>query len=639
MKRLNKVILVFLLAAASTSCSYLDIVPDNVATIEYAFRDRVSAERYLFSCYSYRPPIGSVNLDPAMDGGDETWRLYYRAPFNNTLISRGFQSSTSPLMNFWDGLAGGKALWKGIRDCNIFLENIDAVRDLPDYEKQRWVSEIKFLKAYYHYYLFKCYGPIPLVDTNLPISTGVDEVKVYRAPVDEVVEYVVGLLTEAISGLPEANEIVEGTEAGRADKLVAMMMRAEVLLFAASPLFNGNTDYAAMKDNRGNNLFPQTYDENKWLLAANACKQAIEACHSAAKGLYDVIDPLITNIPDPLKIQTVYRQAIADRWNKELIWGGTSHDARYLTLQSQPKLLRVSSALYNTINTEWAPTLKMAELYYSEKGVPIQEDVEWQQNNWYGRRFEIRPAPSSGEEVYYVQSGSRTVQLHFNRETRFYASLGFDKSVYFGNGYYNFPANVKYTDFFAKGISGVQGEQNYSITGYNVKKMHSFKNGHTADTYSVEYFPFPVYRLADLYLMYAEALNEYNGPDDEVFFYLDAVRGRVGLEGVRESWMKYSTLPEKPASKSGLRQIIQQERNIELAFEGKRFWDIRRWKQIEELNKQPLGWNFQGDNEDDFYRVTQVAQVPVKFTVKDYFFPIMESNIIVNRNLVQNYGW
>src|SRR5690606_32965491 len=98
----------------------------------------------------------SISLDPAMDGGDETWRLYYRSPFNSTLISRGFQSVTNPLMNFWDGMTGGKPLWSGIRDCNIFLDNIHSVQDISDDEKKRWVAEIKFLKAYYHYYLFKC---------------------------------------------------------------------------------------------------------------------------------------------------------------------------------------------------------------------------------------------------------------------------------------------------------------------------------------------------------------------------------------------------------------------------------------------------------------------------------------------------
>jgi hypothetical protein len=108
---------------------------------------------------------------------------------------------------------------------------------------------------------------------------------------------------------------------------------------------------------------------------------------------------------------------------------------------------------------------------------------------------------------------------------------------------------------------------------------------------------------------------------------------------VKESWQKYSNRPEKPNTKDGLREIIHRERTIELALEGKRFWDLRRWKQINELNVQPRGWNMRGETAEDFYRVIEVARTPVKFSIRDYFFPIKESSLIVNRNLIQNYGW
>jgi hypothetical protein len=621
--------------------SYLDIVPDNVATIDYAFRNRTVAEKYLFTCYSYRPTVGGVNVDPAMNGCDETWLFYgNNAPWNNTQIQRGFQTSVAPFLNFWDGEVGGKKLWNGIRDCNIFLENVKLVRDLPDYEMKRWIAEVKFLKAYYHYYLFKCYGPIPILDVNLPISASVEEVQVYRETVDKVVKYIADLMKEAAIDLPEAGAVVEGTEAGRADKLVALTMRAEVLLFAASPLYNGNTDYASMLDKSGAPLFSQTYDANKWKLAAEACKQAIDTCLIQKKGLFDVVDPFTATAPDPFKIQTTFRQAVCERWNKELIWGNTNNDCTYLSRQGQAKVVRLNAELSNQVFTEWAPTIKMVEKFYSKNGVPIEEDVDWQKNTWYENRFKVRPTVSSGDDIYYVQKDQKTAFLHYNREPRFYASLGFDKGVYFGNGYYTFPATVKYTDFLNKQVSGAAtASGNFSITGYSVKKMHSFKNAQTASSTSVEYFPFPVLRLADLYLMYAEGLNEFAGPSAEIFTYLDKVRIRAGLKGVKESWANYSSKPNKPDTKDGLRQIIHQERTVELAFEGKRFWDIRRWKKIDELNDQPRGWNIAGETTEDFYNLVPIAQVPVKFTVKDYFWPIKESDLTVNKNLIQNYGW
>lgn len=640
MKTLHKIILAVTLLFGCGACDYLDIVPDNVATIDYSFRNRIAAEKFLFTCYSYRPSVGSVSTDPAMNGCDETWMFYgLSSPFPNSLISRGYQSSTNPVINYWDGESSGKGLWKGIRDCNIFLENVNKVSDLPDYEKKRWVAEVKFLKAYYHYSLFKAYGPIPIMDINLPISSGVDEVQVYREPVDKVVKYIADLMKEAAAELPNAAVLVEGTEAGRIDKLAALSMRAEVLLFAASPLFNGNADYANMIDSRGIALFPQTYDANKWKLAAEACKQAVDTCHLQNKALYNLVDPQVILAPDPFKLQTTYRQAICDRWNKELIWGSTNYDCTYLSQQAQPKLLRINAEAENNAKAEWAPTLKMVEKYYSANGVPIEEDKIWQTNGWYDKRLKVRPEVSSGDEKYYIKEGEKTAYLHYNREPRFYASLGFDKGIYFGNGYYDFPSNVKFCDFFGKAISGRSSAENFSITGYSVKKMHSFKNAQTISNSSYEYYPFPILRLANLYLMYAEALNEFSGPTAEVYTYLDLVRARAGLKGVKESWLNYSNKPNKPDTKEGLRQIIHQERTIELAFEGKRFWDIRRWKEIDVLNDQPRGWNVFGDNIDDFYKVTLVAQVPVKFTVKDYFWPIKESDLTVNKNLLQNYGW
>jgi hypothetical protein len=643
MKTICKITAVAALISLNT-CDYLDVVPDDIATIDYAFRNRTEAEKYLYTCYSYRPQIGDTHNDPAMSGGDEVWQWYPIATgihpiFVGLYIARGFQTSNNPYLNFWGGGNGGKALWVGIRDCNIFLENIDKVLDLPSYEKMRWIAEVKFLKAYYHYYLFKCYGPIPIVDVSLPISASADEVRVYREPVDKVVDYISALMLEAAKDLPNASEVVEGTEAGRVDKLAALSIRAELLLFAASPLFNGNTDYAHVVDNRGELLFNQTYDANKWEIAANACKETIDLCHAQNKELYDIVDPMASLAPEPLQLQTVYREAICARWNKELIWGSTNYSNNSISRDSHARIVRMTYLTVNNLSGQWAPTMKLVESYYSSHGVPINEDVYWQENQWYENRYAMRDEPSANNEIYYVKEGEKTVNLHFNREPRFYASIGFDRGIYYGSSYYDFPANVKHCEFINGEMSGFQGGTSYSITGYAAKKMHSFKCTVDANNTSIEYYPFPIMRLANLYLMYAEALNEFSGPSDEVYTYLDLIRERAGLEGVKESWSKYSSIPSKPNTQSGLREIIRQERTIELALEGKRFWDLRRWKQISEYNNQPQGWNVQGETPEDFYRVINIARTPVEFTVKDYFWPISESDIIVNKNLLQSYGW
>src|SRR5690606_37515364 len=111
----------------------------------------------------------------------------------------------------WEGSNGGKPLYEGIRDCNIFLDNIGIVPDMDQAEKDIWIAEVKVLKAYYHFYLFRLYGPIPLIRENLPISAGVEEVQIKRRPSDECIDYIVALLDEAAPNLPVRiiNEVAE----------------------------------------------------------------------------------------------------------------------------------------------------------------------------------------------------------------------------------------------------------------------------------------------------------------------------------------------------------------------------------------------------------------------------------------------
>ncbi|UVQ47365.1 RagB/SusD family nutrient uptake outer membrane protein [Parabacteroides faecis] len=416
---------------------------------------------------------GDLFNDPAINGGDETWQFYSTTlnepTYTASYLQRGFQKLDDPYLNFWDGLQGGKGLFVGIRDCNIFLENIENTVDLDSYERDRWIAEVKFLKAYYHYYLLKCYGPIPIINENLPVSASPEQVAVYRDKVDDVVAYVNDLILEALPDLPDYKDMVISLEGGRVDKQIALAVRAEMLVMAASPLFNGNTEMAGLVDNRGTVLFNQTYDPEKWKIAADACKEAIESCHSAGKKLYTEIEP-ITLTQDPVfQLQTMLRQVVCERWNCELIWGGTNSQCNDRSNHSTPRVLRVNSEVINTINGQWAPTIKTVESFYTSNGVPMNEDKEWNKESWYAKRYELRPEPSSGDEKYLVKEGQRTCYMHYNREPRFYASISFDQGIYYGNGKTEFES-CNYTNFLNLGWSGFQGGSSYSITGYSPKK-------------------------------------------------------------------------------------------------------------------------------------------------------------------------
>ena len=239
----------------STSCSdYLDIVPEGTPSMDNAFSNRINSFKFLHTCYSYLPSWdqgGSIGFL----AGDEHWLMPkgtgfidQRISLNAWEIGRGEQNNNDPYQNFWDGGNGGTNLWVAIRDCNIFLENINKPLDLQNYERTRWIAEVKFLKAYYHYYLFMLYGPIPIMDTNIAVDASQDEVRRYREPVDDVVAYISNLLDEAYKDLP--SKITDpGQEMGRITQPIAKAVKAQLLLLAASPLFNGNSDYINVKDN------------------------------------------------------------------------------------------------------------------------------------------------------------------------------------------------------------------------------------------------------------------------------------------------------------------------------------------------------------------------------------------------------
>ncbi len=643
MKRLNYILFIYFLAIAFSCSDYLDVVPDNVPTVEHAFLDRTSAERYLATCYSYFPSLGSPTTDPAMLGSDEWWGIedpYYTSKSGNYLglkLKKGEQNSNDPMWNYWDGMNwSGQALFRALRDCNIFLENVHNVGgDLSEEEATQWAAEVKILKAYYHYYLMKMYGPIPLQKESLPVSAGIDEVKVYRDPFDECVDYLADLIDEAVPDLPLQVQN-QSLELGRVTQPMALSLKAEMLVMAASPLFNGNPDYSGLIDNRGVQLISPDYDQTKWQRAATACKNAIDTCLLAGNELYEFTK--YTNISDSTKRLLSLRQVVTDKWNKEIIFTNAKLSMNQIQEATFP-IFSIEQRQW-LVNAFMCPTLRMAELFYSKNGVPIDEDTEFD----YENRYDVSAV--SEEHKFYIQPDYETLNLNMNREPRFYANLAFDGAVWFGNGRYKDVGQGNTSEqpwVFKTKKAQAQGKTsnlNFSLSGYWVRKTVHFES--VSPSSSSKVFvraTFPVIRLADLYLLCAEALNEsMDTPTPEVYHYIDMVRARAGLNGVVESWAAASKYPSKPLTKEGLREIIRQERMIELAFEGKRFWDIRRWKTAYKWLNEPIrGLNSEGASIEDFNTI-RTLYVP-QFSAKDYLFPIRQYNLQVNPNLVQNPYW
>ncbi|MBD0831543.1 RagB/SusD family nutrient uptake outer membrane protein [Aestuariibaculum sediminum] len=626
------------------SCEdYLDVVPDNVATIDNAFKLRNEAEKYLFSLYSYLPKDGDVIFNIGMLSGDEMWIPYQTSITSDAFeIARGNQRISNPYMNVWEGTwtGGGPGdnynLFEVLRNCNTFIENMNDLSKVPDIEsseRKRWIGEAEFLKAYYHYYLLRMYGPIPIIDKNVPIDAPESEINVSRDPVDECVAYIVDLLDSATEKLPNDNELIVTTEAGRLTKTIALSIKAKVLLMAASPLFNGNSDFASLVNRDGTALFNPEYDENKWKLAADAALEAIQSAHSNGKSLY-VFPETPFSLSETTMTQMSIRQAVCERWNEEIIWANPNSRTWDLQRLCMPPL--IASHNHNDARKIISPPLKIARMFYTKNGVPINEDNSLE----FFDEKELREATS--EERFNIKEGYLTARLNYDREPRFYADLGFDGGIWYkyDSESQSDEGDVWYVQGKFGDPAGASHAFHTNVTGYFVKKLVDW-NQVTFTTGGATYqdYAWPEMRLADLYLMYAEALNEADGPSAEVYEYLDLVRERAGLDGVVESWANFSVNPTKPTTKNGLREIIHRERLIELAFEGHRFWDLRRWKKAaQELNAPITGWNIKGEDNVSYYQIRTVYQQSF-VSPRDYFWPIPESQMLRNLNLVQNLGW
>ena len=639
MKKRNYIVTLMLVAASFSSCDYLDVVPDNMPTIEYAFRNKVEAEKYLYTCYSYLPNWVNVANNPGLNGGEEVWNCpyvlgntqYYQMNIGNNI--------SSPNFNYWDGANGGKKLYEALRNCNIFLENIELVKDLDTGQRAQWIAEVKFLKAYYHWFLAQLYGPIPLIKENISIEADEKDMRVYREPFDEVVNYIIQLLDEAKDNLPPKveNNIAED---GRITGAIAYAMKAKILVTAASPLFNGNSDYTNFKDSRGIQLISSEYDHQKWERARQACKEAIEFCDAELGGpgersLYTVNDYIApSKMTAETRLLNALNKVMTEKWNKELIWGDSRNDIQGF---ERNKLITINQTTFRTAgaNSQHGPTLRTVENYYTKNGLPIDEDATWDYNN----RYKLTTIPEDHKS--YAVVGEQTAYLHLNREPRFYANVGFDRGLLYLKGVDGLENDeTKQHKIFSRNMeaAGKNGIMNYSGTGYFDKKTVSSEcSVNNSGAWAGYRYP--------LYLLYAEAVNEClpndNSLSDEISIeYVDKIRMRAGLKGIKETWDTYamSQFKSKYETKAGMRDIIRRERLIELAFEGQTYYDKRRWKLMTTYMNEPVqGWYVEGIEAEEYYTVTTLFKP--QFGAKDYLYPIRESDILGNPNLIQNPGW
>ena len=481
---MKKYCLILIIIFSSCEQDYLDVVPDNIPTIGLAFNNRATALNFLATCYTYIPEHANVVQNFSMLAGDEIWYYaendFYMNNETSFRLAKGMQNVSNPYLNYWEGGRGAPhSLFNALRDCNIFLENLVAVPGLEEDERLRWLDEVKVLKAFYHFWLMQMYGPIPIVENNISVGASAEETNVFRDPVDDVVNYLVQLLDEVIEGdnLPGVINYIY-TEQGRVTMPVAKALKAKVLVLNASPIFNGNTDFSSLVDSQGNSLVNQTYDSQKWVLAKDALYDAIESAESNGHQLYEFSQqiPINGELSEQVIQELSQRAAITEPYNSEIIWAYGPEWSGDLQMWCQPRWSADHSALFGFTKKSHAPTLNMVETFYTNNGVPIDEDITWN----YGSRYDVVSTPllddnNENYHEFYIEDNYSTSKLHTYREPRFYSTIGFDGGKWFSLETTNIN-NIPYLDAKAGALSGKQGFEIYSITGYFAKKLVHYEN-------------------------------------------------------------------------------------------------------------------------------------------------------------------
>jgi hypothetical protein len=636
-----------------SSCSgYLDVVPDNTLRLEDIFMVKEDAYNALAKIYNGLPRDDDTHATTWTLGDDWIGRLDLG---NNTgdlramRIMRGLQTVSSPQLGLWSGTQGGKPMYQFIRQTDVFLTNIDNVYDMTEQEKADWKAQAKCLKAYYTFLLVQKYGPVVIPQEMITPDATTAQLFLPRSKVEDCFQFITGLLDEAIPNLSEKASL---NDLGQIDQVVAKAIKAKVLFFRASPFFNGNREYFGdFLDHDGQPFFPMTYDKEKWKEALDAINESLKSCEVNGIKLYKYEkEPFIYDREDfdanRENLQTLYdlRMVICDPWNSEVVWGYSGinyYNQGELAHSSNMRLPSGYSGVTNTAEYSWqwmGASYQVMERYYTQNGLPISEDMTFDM----GSMYEIIQTPGASAPEYeplrgIMQPGAQTINLYMNREPRFYANLGITGG-YWRTHSYRIP-----TMMFAGAYGGYNSAQHstdFLCTGIGIQKFVHPESTSGAWQRTIKY-PYPIIRIADLHLMKAEALNEYKDvPDREVYDAINLVRRRAGIPDVESVWADASLAKSvnKHLTKEGMRDIILQERGIELAFEGSRFWDMLRHKRVTSEFSSPIwGWTHTGTTAQTFF-VLEVKQTR-RFTITDCLWPIDLDEMNTNGQLIQNPGW
>ena len=473
--------------------------------------------------------------------------------------------------------------YASIRKVNILIKNIDVVPFKSFYTdavgnkrplNASMKAEARFLRAYFYFELLQRYGGVPLIGDQI-FGLG-DNLELPRDKFSDCVDYIVNEIEEIKDSLRSIP--LENPEefAHVATREAALALKTRVLLFAASPLFNGNTL------EEGNELVGYaSYDRERWKYAADAARSFMSTYGENGRKVFRLA-------PDFRKIFT--------NW-----YGGDN-----------PELIFFRNTGNNTgLETVNGPLGFSGIRLGNGRTNPTQNLVN---------AFPMKDGFARGESPKYAYNPQRPYD---NRDPRLDFTVLHNGSNWLGTQlktYQGGPHNPAATG-------------QYSRTSYYMRKfLGDFEN---ADQYGNTLHLWIMFRYAEILLNFAEAENEYlDRPSDEIYDVLIALRKRAGIEpGDNQKYGLESNMTQRE-----MREAIQNERRIELAFEEHRYWDIRRWRIAEDVFSEPVkGMQIVLSQGNPSYQEINLVQAP--FSERRYLYPIPYSEVNKNINMVQNPKW
>lgn len=581
------------------------------------------AELYSYQYYGlpYHPNnyINSISVyGGKFDGLTDCYQLHWDgASTSSNYYKGGLSSESTPLMSYTKEL-----IWESVNKANELIENLEAIDPTEMPQRDRLIAEAKCIIAMHYFDLFMHYGGLPILNkvdysNNYRMGGSLDENNtgnknalgmqnaplpddIYkRCSVAETVDYMVALLDWAIPNLPwEAScintlqterslfstppTLTEGSfyiESRRWTQAAAMALKAKILIFAASPMFNDTKPYySAVTDEQKSLVWYGDYDAARWAKALAACNDFFVAYNS--KGYYALEQATNKKADD---YRAAYRRGysiVAD--NKEVLM--SSRHSEYYGAQGSYAWLNWGNWSVNRLN--YAPTEEYVEMFSWSDGTPFRweaDSLAGKINGANGKLFiEYKPIRGGFAKIL-----SRDPRLYENaicngvnislkwRDPNDVVSFGHIYELWRGG------LDAAFNVIDADG-NVVEGMTTFCPTGYSAMKYMLPQTD-----YHREPHHWVSLSLSEMYLMYAEALAQ-NGLLNEAMDYVDVVRSRVGLKGLGECY-KSAYGVDLASDKNLLIEEILRERACELGMTNNRFFDMIRYKRTDWMTRQLHG--------------------------------------------------